>query len=683
MSLLSSEPLRITPLGAGCEVGRSCIVLSYKGKTVMLDCGTHPAYSGLNSLPFFDEIDPATVDLVLISHFHLDHAASLPYFTERTNFKGKVFMTHPTKSIFRWILSDFVRVAGSAGRAEEAAFREGDLVRCFDRIVPIDFHQQIECSGVKVTALNAGHVLGAAMFLIEIAGVRILYTGDYSREEDRHLMSAELPSADIQIDVLICESTYGVQCHMPRAEREKRFTSLVHGIVARGGRCLLPVFALGRAQELMLILDEYWEEKRDELSAVPIYFASSLAKKCITIYQTFINMMNDRIKRQHAQSNPFLFKHITTLRSIEQFDDVGPCVMLASPGMLQSGLSRELLELWCPSRKNGVIIAGYCVEGTLAKELLNDPEEIVASSGAKIPMRMSVDYVSFSAHVDFLQNAQFIETVNAGSVVFVHGEQHEMFRLRSAMVHKFEQLGRNTAVHCPRNCETVEMEFRGEKVVRVIGAAARQGNANVPEASFSIASQSTAAGISIGATVEGVLVGKDFEYEIVDAKELAEFANVPLTSLTQQLHFTCSAPFSLLEYHISHLFGIANVSRIQSNKLLIMNTVVLEDCAKSNTYVITWQGNAISDMVADAVAAIAVHAEISRSSIKLTKHSHSHSHSHSHESASTVDLDVALQYLHEHFENVSVDEDAGRIVIEVGNDKAFVNIEQMVSWFIH
>ena len=90
MSLLSSEPLRITPLGAGNEVGRSCIMLNYKGKTIMLDCGIHPAYSGLSALPFFDEIDPGSVDLILISHFHLDHAASLTYFTERKNFKGKI-----------------------------------------------------------------------------------------------------------------------------------------------------------------------------------------------------------------------------------------------------------------------------------------------------------------------------------------------------------------------------------------------------------------------------------------------------------------------------------------------------------------------------------------------------------------------------------------------------------------
>lgn len=108
----------------------------------------------------------------------------------------------------------------------------------------------------------------------------------------------------------------------------------MNDIVKRGGRCLIPVFALGRAQELLLILDEYWSS-RPELDAIPIYYASSLAKKCIAVYQTFINTMNERIRKQFTVSNPFVFKHISNLRNMDNFDDNGPCVMMASPGMLQ------------------------------------------------------------------------------------------------------------------------------------------------------------------------------------------------------------------------------------------------------------------------------------------------------------------------------------------------------------
>ena len=326
----SQDVLKLTPLGAGNEVGRSCILMEFKNKKILLDCGLHPAYTGLAALPFLDFVDPSTIDVVLITHFHVDHAAGLPYLTEKTNFNGRVFMTHPTKAIYKWLLSDYVKISSMS--PEDQLYDEKDLQNSFNKIEALDYHQEVEVGGIKFTGYNAGHVLGAAMFLVEIAGIRILYTGDYSREEDRHLMAAEKPS--VQPEVLICESTYGVQSHEPRRERETRFTKMIHSIVTRGGRCLLPVFALGRAQELLLILDEYWQA-HPELHNVPIYYASSLAKKCMTVYQTYTNMMNARIREQAKTSNPFQFKHISNLKSIQQFDDVGPCVMMASPGMLQ------------------------------------------------------------------------------------------------------------------------------------------------------------------------------------------------------------------------------------------------------------------------------------------------------------------------------------------------------------
>jgi cleavage and polyadenylation specificity factor subunit 3 len=184
-----------------------------------LDCGVHPAYPGMSGLPFFDEIkDASKIDLLLISHFHLDHAAALPYFLEKTTFNGRVLMTHPTKAIYSLLVADFVKVSNIA--VDELLFDETHLKRSMDKIEQIDYHQEIEHEGIRLWAYNAGHVLGAAMFMIEIAGVRILYTGDFSRQEDRHLMAAEMPS--VRPDVLIIESTYGVQIHEPRKVRDAR-----------------------------------------------------------------------------------------------------------------------------------------------------------------------------------------------------------------------------------------------------------------------------------------------------------------------------------------------------------------------------------------------------------------------------------------------------------------------------
>ena len=288
----------ITPLGSGQEVGRSCHIIEFRNIRIMCDIGIHPGYDGMNGLPYLDKvIDLSTIDILLVTHFHLDHVASLPYLTEHTSFRGKIYMTHPTKAVTRLLLGDYIRLlqiqhqqqkakntdGDAADHMADVLYTEKDLFNCLNKVTCIDYHtvityQQSDTSSntnqnsgtvVSFYALNAGHVLGACMYYITIGGDRtVLYTGDYSMEDDRHLMAAELPfiqqtttsnasassniaaitSARTSTDVLICESTYGVQVHASRTERETRFTTTIERIVTRGGKCLIPVFALGRAQ---------------------------------------------------------------------------------------------------------------------------------------------------------------------------------------------------------------------------------------------------------------------------------------------------------------------------------------------------------------------------------------------------------------------------------------------------
>jgi cleavage and polyadenylation specificity factor subunit 3 len=207
-------------------------------------------------------------------------------------------MTHPTKAIYNYVLLDYVKIS-NVGNGD-ILYDATDLSYSMDQIIPIRFHEQIEYDGVKFEAYNAGHVLGAAMFLVEIDGVRILYTGDYSREEDRHLKAAEIPKKDI--DILIVEATYGKNVHEPRQIREDKFKYRVHDIMKKGGKCLLPVFALGRAQELLLILNEYWKEHED-LKSIPIYYAGSLAQKSLSVFRTYRNMMGDAVRKKVKIAN--------------------------------------------------------------------------------------------------------------------------------------------------------------------------------------------------------------------------------------------------------------------------------------------------------------------------------------------------------------------------------------------
>ncbi|CAC44310.2 Cleavage and polyadenylation specificity factor subunit 3 [Caenorhabditis elegans] len=595
----NSDSLCFTPLGSGQEVGRSCHLLEYKGKRVMLDCGVHPGLHGVDALPFVDFVEIENIDLLLITHFHLDHCGALPWLLQKTAFQGKCFMTHATKAIYRMLLGDYVRISKYGGPDRNQLYTEDDLEKSMAKIETIDFREQKEVNGIRFWPYVAGHVLGACQFMIEIAGVRVLYTGDFSCLEDRHLCAAEIPPITPQ--VLITESTYGTQTHEDRAVREKRFTQMVHDIVTRGGRCLIPAFAIGPAQELMLILDEYWESHQ-ELHDIPVYYASSLAKKCMSVYQTFVNGMNSRIQKQIAVKNPFIFKHVSTLRGMDQFEDAGPCVVLATPGMLQSGFSRELFESWCPDTKNGCIIAGYCVEGTLAKHILSEPEEIVSLSGEKLPMRMQVGYVSFSAHTDYHQTSNFVKALKPPHLVLVHGELHEMSRLKSGIERQFQDDNIPIEVHNPRNTERLQLQFRGEKTAKVIGKLAQR----VPENNE---------------TISGVLVKNNFSYSIMVPEELGSYTSLRISSLEQRMSVHYSGSLKLLIFNLQQLNDdaclIQNIKLKEISKkgsvtqaiTVFQGKVNVTVYGNDHVVVVRWDSNPVYDMYADSVVAAILHAQ--------------------------------------------------------------------------
>ena len=464
----SSPNIEVIPLGGGCEVGRSCILVRFGDKQILLDCGIHPTDNDFSSLPFFDKIDPSKIDLLLVTHFHLDHCGSVPYFLEKTKFKGKCFMTYPTKALYKHILLDSLKVGvnGEAG----ALFGREDVTRSFERITAINFHEEIEEKGIKFTAYNAGHVIGAAMFLIEIGGCRVLYTGDYSREKDLHIMPAEIPPK--QVDILIVESTYGTKNHENREARERLFLGEVEKVVRRGGKVLLPVFVLGRAQELLLLLEDFWE-RTPGLEHVPIYFASALMSKCMLIFQTYINMMGAPVReRSRTGRNPFSFKHIGELRGTEEVETrEAPMVVMASPGMLQKGLSRTLFERWCHDKKNSVIFTGYCVESTLARDLQKNITSFKNEKNEMVNIVCESRFVSFSAHADFQQTRDFIESLRPSLVVLVHGEKHEAGKLRDALAKHFPA----TRFEVPANWQLVETPAPPERKCTLVGSLAGSG----------------------------------------------------------------------------------------------------------------------------------------------------------------------------------------------------------------
>ncbi|TFK53585.1 Metallo-hydrolase/oxidoreductase [Heliocybe sulcata] len=658
--MADTPTLSITMLGAGQEVGRSCCVLQYRGKTVVCDAGVHLGHSGMASLPFIDELDWSEVDALLITHFHMDHAAALTYIMEKTNFrdgKGKVYMTHPTKAVHKFMMQDFVRMSSSSS---DALFSPMDVTMSLASIIPVSAHQLINvCPGISFTSYHAGHVLGACMFLIDIAGLKILYTGDYSREEDRHLVKAELPP--IRPDVLIVESTFGVQTLEARDAKEARFTELVHSIIRRGGHVLMPVFALGRAQELLLVLDEYWK-KHPDLHNVPIYYASNLARKCMAVYQTYIHTMNANIRSRFAKrDNPFVFKHISNVPQTRGWErkiaEGPPCVVLASPGFMNNGASRELLELMAPDPRNGLIVTGYSIEGTLARDILLEPTEITSLKGNPIPRKMSVDEISFSAHVDYSQNSEFIEMVKAQHVVLVHGEVNNMGRLRAALQSRYKDRDEEVKIHTPRNLETVELTFRGERVAKAIGALAMKP----PQA---------------GDTLSGLLVSKDYSYTLLDPRDLRDFAGLSTCVVTQRQKMTLGVGWELVRWHLEGMFGKVEEG-LDRDGVPTMRVMGVVDVKHTNEHELTleWDSSASNDMIADSTLALVSGIDKSPASVKLTTHSHSHGHAHPHADADNEQTDVTriqrlAMFLEAHFGDVELHmpDESGQAPDEEGED---------------
>merc|ERR1719401_2566900 len=610
----------------------------------MFDCGIHPAHSGMSTLPYFDHINPAEVDLLLVTHFHLDHSGAVPYFVNRTEFKGKVFMTHPTRPICRMLWHDYARVSKIA--AEDQIFAEKDIDQIMDRIELMDYHEERQYRGIKFSCHQAGHVLGACMFMINIGGIRILYTGDYSREQDRHLPQAEIPA--VRVHVLIVESTYGVMTHEPREQREHRFTNSVHQIVRQGGKCLLPVFALGRAQEILLMLEDYWERNSD-LHGIPIYYNSPMAQKCLRIFETYTNMCSDSVQEQANRcNNPWRLKYIKNMPERHDFAaqeaELGACVVLAAPGMMQSGASRELFEAWAPDKRNGIIVTGYSVKETLAHDLKAEPDTVTMTDGRKIPVRATIKFIAFSAHSDYNQTSEFIQKLKANVVVLVHGEEYEMNRMRTKLREEYPDLN----ACAPQNCQTVALRVPMDRSADAVGQ---------------IAEELTSGAKRTKTEVSGLLVEEsNGSRMLLNPDDLAEFTTLSACTVEQSQRFAFPLSLSVLARALREIYDDITVAD---------GCLCVCDCVRAvlsqQVLSITWQASPITDLVADSVALTAIELTRSPTAVQALQ---------SPEDAGAREarlFRVLCTYLHQGFGVLQLDEEAQIAKFEVDGSHVAVD----------
>ena len=447
--------MEVVALGAGRDVGRSCIVVTLGDKRVMFDCGMHMGYKDDRRFPDFSQLAPtggapSAIDAVVISHFHLDHCGALPYLTEVIGYDGPVYMTAPTAAICPLLLEDY-RQLMTDRRAEPNFYSSADISRCMEKVICVGLHETVVViDGLTLTPYYAGHVLGAAMFHAENHGLSVLYTGDFNTTPDRHLRAAQLPRL-LRPTLLITESTYADTIRESKRSREREFLMQVHESVSNGGKVLIPVFALGRAQELLLLLESYWERMR---LTVPIYFSAGMVQRANELYKLFASWTSEQLQAQLTTRNLFDFRHVRPFPSKATLHAPGACVLFATPGMLNGGLALEAFKVWHDEPTNVVLIPGYCVDGTIGAQLQRGAKEVLLD-GRTLQVRCQVSQVVFSAHADVKGILSVVRASQPGSVMLVHGEAAKMAYLK-------QRIERDYGLPCydPPNMTRIDIEAR-------------------------------------------------------------------------------------------------------------------------------------------------------------------------------------------------------------------------------
>ncbi len=403
--------------GAAREVGRSCIEIQARSGNYLLDCGVKFTHDGF---AYPDKLFASSkrVDAIFLSHAHLDHSGGLPLI-EHYGLTSPIFCTHQTLAITRLLLRDSFKIARI--KHLHPAFDKTDLreVRKDARRVQPDKLYKYE--DVLFRFLNAGHIPGSSSVLLDLDGVRLLYTGDFNTRTTRLMRPADFQAiADSYgpIDVLITESTYGARKLPQRPALERDLLDSIQRVIRRGGTVLIPVFAVGRAQEILILLSRrQW--------SCPIYFdgmAKEVTRK-ILLHQSSYVMNKDLL-------NEMYMRRVTLVSSQQRrmlAAKTQPAIIVTTSGMLQGGPAMSYLkQLWHDS-KNAVFLTGYQVPGTNGYRLLTKGSVYI--DGWKTYVKCPVRKFDFSGHADTDDIKQAILTIKPRHLIVQHGEPESVDHL--------------------------------------------------------------------------------------------------------------------------------------------------------------------------------------------------------------------------------------------------------------
>ncbi len=442
--------VRITTLGGVQEVGRSAFLIQTRESNVLLDCGINPGSSKpFEAFPRFDnpvfEVD--SLDAIIISHAHLDHCGLVP-FLYKHGYDGPVYCSAPTSNLMTLLQLDYLDVAGKQGII--AAYDQKDVRECVLHTIPLRYGVVTDIApDVRLTLHNAGHILGSSIIHLHVGeGLHnIVYTGDYKYARTMLLEAAttEFP----RVETVITESTYGgVDDIMPsRVEAEERLTTVINETLERKGKVLIPVPAVGRAQEIMLIIDGYM--RRGLMKEAPV-FIEGMISEATAIHTAYPEYLGREVRYSilHDGVNPFQSDYFTIVEHPnvrQEIVDGEPCIIMATSGMLEGGPVIEYFKGLAENERNTVVFVSYQIEGTLGRRVQKGLNEVtmINSDGklAVIKVRLGVESIEgFSGHSDRRQIINYITYLKPKPerVIVCHGEKAKCLSIANFIQRKCE-----------------------------------------------------------------------------------------------------------------------------------------------------------------------------------------------------------------------------------------------------
>ncbi len=458
------EWIRVTFLGAGRQVGRSCLFLQTPESKILLDCGINvaaPTNEEMFPLLEAPEFKIDELDAVIISHSHVDHVAFLPYLY-KMGFKGPTFMTSPTRDIAALLCLDLINI--SQKEANKSIYSSSDIKEMVMHTICLDYNEVTDITpDVRLTFYDAGHKLGSAMCHLHIGNGlhNLLYSGDFLYENS-NLLSAAVTKFP-RLETVIMEATYGGKQDTPptRRECELYFTEIIKKTLERNGKVLVPVLGSGRSQEIMVILDKLVRE--GTLQKIPVY-VQGLVWDITAIHTAYPDFFNPRVKKliYHKDQNPFLsdmFKRVASRKEMQEVvEEKGPCVILATSGMLTGGASLEYFKMLADNPNNSIVMTCYQGPGSIGRRLEDGEKKINFMNGNKqevIEVKMDVHVIhGFSGHSNRTQLLNFVNNLDPKpkKLVMCHGESSKCLELASTL-HKLTKL----ETLAPRNLEAIRL----------------------------------------------------------------------------------------------------------------------------------------------------------------------------------------------------------------------------------